>query len=67
MPEALLRTEGFPDATPIAPEIFTGVDQGLPKAALLAQISFTAVPFGRAFCYHTLVMLPAASRATLPE
>src|SRR5579864_3454986 len=66
LPEALVRTEGLPDATPIGPEMFTGADQGCPKAAVAAQISFTAVPFGNAFWYQTLVRLPEASSATVP-
>ena len=65
-PDALVRTVGLPDATPIGPEMFTGADQLWPNAAVAAYISLTAVPLGRAFWYHTLVILPAASTATVP-
>jgi hypothetical protein len=66
LPLALPRTEGLPEATPIGPDMFTGVDQGWPNAALLAHISLTAVPFGNAFWYQTLFRLPEASMATVP-
>jgi hypothetical protein len=66
LPAALPRTEGLPDATPIGPEMSTGEDHGCPIAALLAHISLTAVPFGDAFWYQTLVKFPAASSATVP-
>ena len=39
LPEALPRTMGLPDATPIGPDMSTGADQGWPKAALLARIA----------------------------
>src|SRR5450432_3950473 len=66
-PDALARTVGLPDATPMFPDRSTGEDQGWPNAALLAQIWLIAVPFGAAFWYQTLVMLPAASSAIVPE
>jgi len=44
-----------PDATPIGPETFMGVDHGWPNAAVLAQISLTAVPLGSAFWYQALL------------
>src|SRR5271169_563178 len=66
-PDALARTVGLPDATPMFPDRSTGADQVWPNAALLAQISLIAVPFGAAFWYQTLVMLPAVSSAMVPE
>src|SRR6516225_5596236 len=67
VPAALTRTVGLPDATPMFPDRSTGVDQGWPNAALLAQISLIAVPFGAAFWYQTLVILPELSRPIVPE
>jgi hypothetical protein len=66
-PNALVRTVGLPDATPMFPDRSTGAAQGWPNAALLAQISLIAVPLGAAFWYQTLVMLPALSSAIVPE
>src|SRR5258708_7405282 len=49
------------------PDMLTGADHRWPKAALLAQIALTGVPFGNWFWYHTLIIFPAASTVTLPE
>ena len=37
-PLELPRTDGLPDATPMLPDTSTGVDQGWPITAVLAQI-----------------------------
>ena len=66
LPAALTRTEGLADEGPMFPDTSTGVGQGLPNAALLAQISSIAVPFGALYWYQTLVMLPEASSPIVP-